>query len=325
MSENLFKSISRKIAVIAAISSLSACQQSPTAPSRGEVDAPAVKPKVLATTTVLCDIAQRLAASTIELHCVIPPGSDPHVYEPTPGDRKQIEQARLILYAGYGFEPNLIKLIRSSANSAPKVAVDEIAVPHPQTFQQNGISEPDPHVWHSAQNGINIVKVLQRSLTQLKPEQATLYAQNAQRMTAELAQLDHWIKAQIATIPQNVRRLVTTHDALGHYSTAYGIPVEGALMGISTEERPSAARIKALVDNIRKARVPTIFVELTASPKLIDVIAQEAQVKVSRQSLYADGLGEPGSSGDTYPKMLIVNTETIVKGLGGKLTPFTAQ
>ena len=300
--------------VVAAATNLGACGPGVAPLQRIQRE----RPSVLTTSTVLCDIVRQVAAETVDRVCLIAPGSDPHVYEPTPGDRQKIEQADLILYGGYGFEPNFIKLIRTTKNPAPKIAVDEVAVPIPQTFREEDAVEPDPHVWHSAKNGRQIVETVQRSLTQLEPSHKALYLRNAQRLNATLSEIDAWIRSQIATIPLKSRKLVTTHDALGYYATAYGIPVEGALIGISTEARPSATRVKALVDSIRATQVPTIFVELSASPKLIEAIAKESHIKVSPDPLYADGLGAPGSSGDTYPKMLIANTEAIVKGLGGK-------
>ena len=92
--------------------------------------------------------------------------------------------------------------------------------------------EPDPHIWHDAKNGVQMVKVIQDNLAKAAPENTDLYAKNAQALSAELTQIDSWIKSQIATIPPNSRKLVTTHDALGYYSAAYSIPVEGALQGI---------------------------------------------------------------------------------------------
>ena len=314
------RAIFRLLTAVAA-ASLSACGTDLAPPQAVRRD----QPTVLVTSTVLCDIVREVAGKTVNQVCLIAPGADPHVYESTPDDRLKIEQADLILYAGYGFEPSLIKLIRVTSNPAPKVAVDEVAVPNPQTFREDGVVETDPHIWHSAKNGERMVDTVQQSLTQLEPQHKTLYVQNAQRLNAKLSKIDAWIRSQIATIPLKSRKLVTTHDALGYYSTAYGIPVQGALVGISTEARPSAVQVKALVDSIRASQVPTIFVELSANPKLIEAIAKESRVKVSPQSLYADGLGAPGSSGDTYPKMLIANTETIVRGLGGKPVPFNGR
>ncbi|MBW4502654.1 MAG: zinc ABC transporter substrate-binding protein [Scytonema hyalinum WJT4-NPBG1] len=305
-------------------------QTSPTAPDASSTQASSTATtdkglKVVATNTVLCDMAQQVAANTIDLTCLIKPGADPHVYQPTPEDRKAIEDGKLILYGGYNFEPGLIKLIKSTSNKAPKVGVDEIAVPTPQKFEEDGKTVIDPHVWHNAQNGIAMVKTIQESLAKVAPENASLYQKNAQTITTQLGQIDTWIKSEIATIPQQSRKLVTTHDALGYYSKAYNIPVEGALEGISTEEKPTAARVKGLVKKIKDSKVPTIFAELSINPKLISTVAKEANVKVAQQELFADGLGDSGSEGDTYQKTLISNTKTIVEGLGGKYTPFQAK
>lgn len=281
-------------------------------------------PKVVVTHTVLCDLTKQIAASTVNVVCLLAPGSDPHIYKITPADRQSIEDAKLVLYGGYDFEPELIKAIRATSNPAPKIAVYEVAVPQPQKFEEDGKSTTDPHVWHNAQNGIKIAETIEASLEKLVPAQAATYKQNTQKLTAEIGQLNTWIKSEIGTIPAAKKVLFTTHDALGYYSKAYGIPVN-ALEGLSTEEKPNAARAKELVDKIKKVQVPTIFAELTLNPKLIMTIAQEAKVKVSEQEIYADGLGEVSSPGGTYQKMLVSNTKEIVEGLGGRFTPFVAK
>ena len=296
---------------------------------------------MVATSSVLCDLTKTVAANTIDLTCLVKAGTDPHVYEPTPEDRKAIENAQLVLYSGYDFEPSLIKLIKASSAPATKVAVGEAAVPKPlmgeyahehgeehtegentEGEKQAEAEEPDPHIWHDAKNGIQMVKVIQDNLTKAASANADLYAKNTQALTAELTQVDSWIKSQIATIPATSRKLVTTHDALGYYSAAYSIPVEGALHGISTEEKTTAARVRELTEEIKADQVPTIFAEVSANPKLIEAVAKEANVKLSDQELFADGLGEAGSEGDTYPKMLVANTKAIVEGLGGQYAAF---
>jgi manganese/iron transport system substrate-binding protein len=282
------------------------------------------KPKVLVTNTVLCDLTKQIAATTVDVVCLLAPGSDPHAYKLTPESRQSIEDAKLLLYGGYDLEPELIKAIKGSSNPAPKVAINEIAVPQPQQFEEDGKSTADPHVWHNAQNGVKIAETIGASLEKLVPAQSTIYQQNTKKITSEIAQLDTWIKSQINTIPAGNKIIFTTHDALGYYSKAYGIPVD-ALEGMSTEDKPTAARTKELIDKIRKTKIPTIYAELTLNPKLIKTVAQEAKVKVAAQEIYADGLGEIGSPGGTYQQMLVSNTKTIVEGLGGKYTAFAAK
>lgn len=87
------------------------------------------RPQVVATSTVICGLAKEIAGNTIDLKCLIDAGSDPHVYTSKPDDRKAIEQAKLILYSGYNFEPSLIRLIKASSNKSAKLAVGEAAVP----------------------------------------------------------------------------------------------------------------------------------------------------------------------------------------------------
>ena len=281
-------------------------------------------PKVVVTNTVLCDLTKQIAASTVNVVCMLAPGSDPHIYKLTPAARQSIEEAKLVLYGGYDFEPELIKAIKATSNPAPKIAVHEVAVPQPQKFEEDGKSTTDPHVWHNTQNGIKIAETIEANLAKLVPAQAATYKQNTQKIVAEIGQIDTWIKAKVATIPADKKVLFTTHDALGYYSKAYKIPVN-ALEGLSTQDKPNAAIAKELVGKIKKAQVPTIFAELTLNPKLITTIAQEAKVKVSEQEIYADGLGEVSSPGGTYQKMLVSNTKAIVEGLGGKYTPFAAK
>jgi manganese/iron transport system substrate-binding protein len=280
------------------------------------------RPLVVATNSVVCDVTRQIAAETVNLKCLVPAGADLHEYEPKPEDSKALEQAKLVLYGGYDFEHSLSKLITASSNPAPKIAVYELAVPKPLTFEEDGKTENDPHVFHSAANGVQIAEVISKNLSQLSPTNAALYATNTKKVTDELSQLNTWIKSEIATIPASQQKLVTTHDAFGYYSKEYAIPVLGALQGISTDEKPTPTRVAELVKAIQAAGVPTIFAEATVNPKLIEAVAKEANVKVADQDLLADGLGEQGSIGDTYQKFFIANTKTIVEGLGGKYTPF---
>ncbi|BAZ48693.1 periplasmic solute binding protein [Nostoc sp. NIES-4103] len=277
-------------------------------------------PKVVATTSVLCDLIKQVAENTINLTCLISPGQDPHVYQPKPEDRKAIEQAKLILYNGYNLEPGLIKIIKTTQNSATKVAVGQLAVPKPQQFRKNGRRVTDPHIWHNAKNTISMVEVISSNLKKLEPSNAATYNDNASQIKNQLIQMDSWIKSRIASIPSDKRKLVTTHDALGYYAKAYSL----SLVGMRTEEKPTDTQVQSLVKNVQQAQAPTIFVETTMNPDLLQSIAQEAQVRVSERELYTDGLGESGSDGDTYQKMMVANTRTIVEGLGGTYLKFEA-
>ena len=99
----------------------------------------------------------------------------------------------------------------------------------------------------------------------------------------------------------------------------------GTLIGISTEEQPSAQTVKNLANDIKKRQIPAIFAETTINPQLIRTVAEEAGVKLAPQQLYSDSIGAPGSEGDSYVKMLVANTKSIVESLGGDYETFSEQ
>ncbi|NEN94978.1 MAG: metal ABC transporter substrate-binding protein [Moorea sp. SIO1F2] len=278
------------------------------------------KPNVVTTSTIITDWTKQVGGDEIELTGILKPGADPHVYEPVPADTIALEQANLILYNGYNLEPALIKLIKSAGVNIKSFAVGEVV--SPLDFEYEGKKEPDPHVWGDAKNAIAMVNAIRDQLIELSPEDKEEFTKNAAQLTAELKKLDAWILQQIQTIPQKHRYLVTTHDAFQYYASAYGIPVAGSLIGMSTEEQPSAQTVKGLADAIKKIGVPAIFAETTINPALINTVAQEAGVKLAPQELYSDSLGVPGSEADTYIKMLITNTHTVVEALGGNYQTF---
>lgn len=111
--------------------------------------------------------------------------------------------------------------------------------------------------------------------------------------------------------------MITTHDAFQYYAQAYGLEVSGTLIGISTEEQPSAKTVQELVTSIKDTGVPAIFAETTINPQLIKTVAEEAGVKLAETKLYSDSIGARGSEGDSYIKMMVSNTRTIVEALGG--------
>lgn len=323
--------------------------------------------RVVATTSVLCDLTQQIAETTVALTCLLAPGTDPHTYQVKPSDRQALEQADLVLYDGYGFAPTIIHMVEGSTSEAVRVAVYEQAVPDPlmgkahnhnhnhdaETVQADGDDPdhghdhnaeatddhgkehadhadehnhdvaadadlvPDPHIWHSATNNAAMALIIADRLAEINPDQAGLYAENADRLTAEFEAIDTWIQTQVATVPADQRQLVTTHDAFGYFAAAYGFEVSGALSGISTDEKPTPGTLTALVEQVKAAQIPAIFAETTTNSELIETVAKNAGVKVAAQPLWVDGPGGPGTEAETTQAMLVANTCAVVEALGG--------
>ncbi|MGL4882948.1 MAG: metal ABC transporter solute-binding protein, Zn/Mn family, partial [Waterburya sp.] len=249
-----------------------------------------------------------------------------------------MEEAQVIFYGGYQLEPQLMNLLEATETTAPKIAVYEQAVTkpimaeHSETEAEHGHTEqqstsgkqdlePDPHVWHNIENTVAMVDLIQATLVQLNPSAAATYVQNSNALTEQLWQLDAWIKDQIATIPEGKRVLVTSHDSLNYYVQAYRLEDYKTLQGISLAAAPTASQVRELATAIQQTGVPTIFVESTANDRVIKNVANAADVKLSPEKLFVDGLGDA----ENFTAMISHNTCAIVNGLDGKCKPFQAK
>lgn len=193
---------------------------------------------------------------------------------------------------------------------------DEEGEEHEGEEHEHG--EQDPHVWQSVQNVIGEVAVIRDALVAADPDAAATYQANADAYLAQLTELDAFITAEVAALPAESRKLVTSHDALGYFADAYGFEIVGTALGsLSTETAdPSGGELAALVEQIRAAGVPAIFAENVANIGLMEQIAEDAGV-VLAPGLYTDALGPAGSDGETYVEMMRYNATTIVTALGG--------
>lgn len=282
-------------------------------------------PLVIATTSIICDLTDKIAGTTINLTCLIPPNTDPHIYQVKTTDKQAINQAKLIFYNGYNLESNLIRAIKSSKNRAPKVAVAQFAVKKPLYVRINRRKVANPHIWHDVKNAMKMANVINSFLSQVAPKNASIYQRNTTALNTELAQVDKWIKSRIDSIPTGQRQLITAHNSMAYYAKAYGFSVSGSVNSITTTKKPTSGRLQALVKGLKKAQVPTIFPEATIESQSINMVAQQAGVKISTKKLYGDALSTPGTEADTYQKMMTTNTRTIVEGLGGTYLMFTPK
>ncbi|MFM7406218.1 MAG: metal ABC transporter solute-binding protein, Zn/Mn family [Cuspidothrix sp.] len=282
-------------------------------------------PSVVATNSILCDLTKQIAQDTINLICLIPTGINPINYKSVPEDTQTIENANLVLYHGYNFEPGLNKIIKSLKKSPPKLAVAQTAITNTIKIIKNNKQTVEPHVWHNPNNTIKMVKLINTKLIKTFPKNKDLYNRNTKKINQEINQLNKWIQIRLASIPERNRKLITAHKAMIYYVKAYDIPYQGNLANAKNSGKLTDTKVKTLVKDIQKAKVPTIFGDTTTNSNVLAPIATQAKVKVFERPLYIDGLGEPGSDGETYQKMMTANTRIIVEGLGGTYLKFESK
>ncbi|MBL8816992.1 MAG: zinc ABC transporter substrate-binding protein [Planctomyces sp.] len=270
--------------------------------------------RVVATFSVLGDWLREIGGDAVEVTTLVGPGSDAHTYEPTPADGAAVAESSVVFEVGLGFESWLESFVESSHPSVARVVVtrklkgrvlDE-SVEH---------QELDPHVWHDPALVISMVQEIETALISKMPHRADEFRLRASNYVTRLKELDQSIKDLVALIPEDRRRLVTTHDTFGYFAERYGFRVSSILGSVSSEvSDPSAAELAVLIDEIRRERVAAIFTENILSPELTQQVAAEAGTRVVT-GLYTDALGPPGSSGDTYLGMMESNISLIAEAL----------
>ena len=243
---------------------------------------------VASLSTVTTDIAKAVGGDKVNVIPVIKPGIDPHDFQPTPDDVKQIVTADLVLITGKHLEGYLTKL-EESAGGAGKFVDTGAAFPSLK-LEEDGKLVEDPHWWHSIDNVKKATAVVKERFMEADPANKATFEKNAAAYIAQLKDLEAWAKREIATLPREKRKLVTTHDAFQYFARDFGFRIY-AVAGVSTEDEPSSRKITDLINTIRSEGVKAVFFESIENPKVVAEITKETGAKVGGQ-LYADGLGD---------------------------------
>ena len=268
------------------------------------------KPKVVVTASMISDMAKNIAGDHLDIQLIVPIGGDPHLYEPTPRDAQLVANAQLILRNGLTFEGWLNELIENSGTKAPIVTVTDGLTPITSQQYQNST---DPHAWMDVSLSLQYIKNIRDAFIQFDPKHEQSYQDNYERYKKELEALDQYIMEQIASIPEQQRILITSHDAFQYYGRRYKIRLE-AILGTSTDAEAQTSDIIRLNKIIQQNKVPAVFIESTINPKLLKQLAKDNDIEIGGQ-LYADSIGDEDSSAPTYIDMLKHNTDVIVSAL----------
>ncbi|MBA2597820.1 MAG: zinc ABC transporter substrate-binding protein [Chloroflexia bacterium] len=284
---------------------------------------------VIASFSILGDLVRQVGGDAVRVTTLIGPGTDAHTYDPAPADLVLLSEADVVFENGLGFEPWLDGFYESAQPPGARVVVTEGITPRaagedhdtgdggaaPDEGDERG--QFDPHIWHDVANAVVIVSNIRDALVAADPAHTSEFAANAAAAITRLEALDASIREQVATLPEERRKLVTSHDTFGYFADAYGFEVLGTALGSLSSEAgdPSARDIALLIEEIETAGVPAIFAENVGNVDLMASIAAEAGVTLA-PTLYTDALGPEGSPGATYEAMMQSNVSTIVTALG---------
>jgi ABC-type Zn uptake system ZnuABC Zn-binding protein ZnuA len=272
---------------------------------------------VVASTTFLADIAQNVAGDRFEVQSLVPVGTDPHAFEPTPSDLKEVAGADLVIVNGAGLEGPLLTTLQDAVGDTPIVdASAGLPTRTPQPGEPELASgEKDPHFWLDPELVKTYVANIERAFSAADPAGAATYKANAAAYDKELDALDAWIRQQVAQIPQADRQLVTDHASMGYFADRYGLTVVGTVVpSASTGETPTARQLADLTQAIRDTGAKAIFVDASDNPQLAEQIGNETGVKVVT-GLLDHSLTAPDGSAPTYIDMMKYDVRQIVEAL----------
>jgi len=275
--------------------------------------------KAVATFSILGDLLAEVAGDKVELSVVVGPDIDAHAYQPRPTDARALADAKVLVSNGLGFEGWIDRLAKAAPFKG-KAIVATTGVATLKAGADQGHSHghlhgqgPDPHCWQDVQRVRTYVANIARGLAEADPPNAAHYRERAQAFDRRLAELDAWVKAEIARVPADKRRAITGHDSFRYFASAYGVTFRSP-RGYNTSSEPSARDVAALIREVREQRIKALFVENMTNPGLIDQIARESGAVVGPR-LYTDALSGPDGPAPTYEKMMRHNVTALVAGM----------
>lgn len=311
--------------------------------------------KVVASFSIIGDLARNVGGDRIDLTTLVGPDGDAHVYEPRPADAAAVARADLVLVNGLHFEGFLSRLTEASGKDVPVVELTRGVTPiamdedghhhedeakaddHGHDHDEDGHDHAkeaadghdhdeaghghhheggvDPHAFQSVPNVKIYVANIADAFCDRDAAGCDDYRRNAAAYTAELDALDAEIRAAVDAIPQDKRTLITSHDAFGYLAATYGLTFL-APEGISTEAEASATDVAALIRQIREDKASAVFVENITNTRLIEQIASETGLEIGG-TLYSDALSDADGPAGTYIDLMRHNIQTIAGAISG--------
>ncbi|WP_314140108.1 zinc ABC transporter substrate-binding protein AztC [uncultured Plantibacter sp.] len=271
------------------------------------------RPLVVVTTNILGDVVGELVGDQAEVMTLMPPDADPHSFEISARQAARITGAQLLVSNGLGLEEGLTRHLETAADEGVPIVEAGSLVDVLET--ESGAT--DPHFWTDPTQMTSVVDGVTEALLEDIPtlDAAELQA-NAATYTAGLEALDAEMAEAFAAIPAEQRKLVTNHHVFGYLAARYDFQVIGAVIPSGTTlAAPSASDLDELSTAIEEAGVRTIFADSSQPDRLVQVLADEADVDVDVVPLFTESLTAESGDAPTYLTMMRANTERIATGL----------
>ena len=213
--------------------------------------------RAVASFSILGDMVQQVGGDRVDVVTLVGPDGDAHVYEPTPADAKNLASSQILFVNGLGFEGWMDRLEKSSGFNGKVVVASTGVKPRTMIEEEGGKEETitDPHAWQDLGNGKLYVVNIRDALIAADPDGKAVYEANASNYLGEIMQEDDAVRAALAKLSKERRKIITSHDAFGYFGAAYGLEVI-APEGVSTESEASAQDVAKIIRQIKAREHP---------------------------------------------------------------------
>ena len=277
---------------------------------------------VVATNSILADMAKEIGKEHVVVHSIVPVGTDPHEHEVLPEDIKKASDADVILYNGLNLETGNGWFMNLMETAKKEEGKDYFAVSKKVTplYLAKGATktQADPHAWLDLSNGMKYVEEITRILSEKDEDNQKEYEKNSKAYIEQLKKLDQQAKDSLGSIEEDKRLLVTSEGAFKYFSKAYDVPA-AYIWEINTESQGTPEQMKTIINQVRDSNVPVLFVETSVDPRSMERVAKETGLTIY-DKLYTDSIDKKGEKGDSYYKMMQWNIQTIHDGLSQEKT-----
>lgn len=269
------------------------------------------EPLVVGTNPIVADIARQVAGDRVEVVSLIPRGTDPHGFEPSPKDFQILLRADLILAVGAGLEETLSPLL-----DLPEFRTKCLKLSDDLPLLSSPEGAPNPHLWLDPLLVRHWAEKIATAFSELISGYADFFGARKAAYQEELLALHAWIREEVEKIPFERRLLVTDHYALGYFAGRYGFTEVGAIVpSESTLAEPSAQELAELIRKIQELRIPAIFVSPAFNPSLAAQVAKESGARLV--VLYLGTLTGPEGPAPDYLSLMRENVRRMVEALRG--------
>lgn len=268
------------------------------------------KPRVLATFTVLADMASAIGGEHVEVESLTKAGAEIHGYEPTPSDVRKAADADLILANGLNLEAWLEQFLQDA--DAPAITVTEGITPL-SIAEGEGEGYPNPHAWMSPVAAKTYADNIAAALADLDPAHADSYRANAEAYKQELSQVHQELISAISNLPQHQRLLVTCEGAFSYLAADAGLD-EAYLWAVNSDGETGARRMMELSDRVAGSAVPAVFCESTVPTRTMEQIATDTGATYAG-ALYVDSLSDADGPVPTYLDLIRYDTRLMAEAL----------